>query len=611
LWLPVLSAMACGLWVAGGLAAHNHLPAGSWWRLALPAVLGYGIVWAAVWVVVALVVAPADRAVGRRFGFLPSAPWTLLAAAAVPLAADGPLSRLAAPVFGHDGTLTAIRCAAALALFLVALLVLRRVDAATGGLLAPGRMWAVVGLISVSGAIGYQVVELSVHRADVEQRAQFRTAVAGQHPGGSQVVFVAIDGASWGYVAAMLERGELPTLASLAARGAAGPLRTVKPTLSALIWPSITSGTTPQRHGVTDFFSCVVPGVAEPLMVPLEARFGVRPLLAIGVRAGVVHRLPATSINCHAPRLWDIVAATGGHAATIGWWATWPAQPDAGIVVSDVFVEAAHSRGDVLPAGTVTPDHLAGELVALVAPSVDVSNGEIRLFWPATDDQIDAMRRGVGPDDLTRHFLDGYLRDRAVESLAVELMSNSGDLDLVAVYLRGLDTVSHLALRFGTPDQPHESGSVYSGVVEEYYRYVDRAVARLAAASDPDSVIVLVSDHGFDEERPGSFGHDDAPDGLLVVAGGPVAPGSTTSGATIYDVFPTLLRLLGLAVPVEGPGRELSELFNGDLPAGGPERTVTTYGLRPPASSASDLPASWSADRTMELLEALGYLGDG
>jgi predicted AlkP superfamily phosphohydrolase/phosphomutase len=345
-------------------------------------------------------------------------------------------------------------------------------------------------------------------------------------------------------------------------------------------------------------------------MVPLEARFGVRPLLAIGVRAGVVRRLPATSINCHAPRLWDIVAATGGRAATIGWWATWPAQSDAGIVVSDVFVDAAHSRADVLPAGTVAPGQLAGVLAPLVARSNDVANDEIRLFWPATDEQIDAMRRGGGTDELTRHFLDGYARDRAVESLAVELMRSSGDLDLVAVYLRGLDTVSHLALRFGTPDRPHESGSVYSGVVEEYYRYVDRAVARLAAVSDPDSVIVLVSDHGFDEERPGSFGHDDAPDGLLVMAGVPIAPGSTTSGATIYDVSPTLLRLLGLAVPVEGPGRVLSELFSRDLPGDRPEREVTTYGLRPPASFASDLPASWSDEPTMELLEALGYLGD-
>jgi len=280
-------------------------------------------------------------------------------------------------------------------------------------------------------------------------------------------------------------------------------------------------------------------------------------------------------------------------------------------VVSDVFLDITPARADVLPAGAVVPDHLAGVLAPLVALSVDVSSEEIRRFWPATDDQIDAMRRGQGPDELTRHFLDGYARDRTAESLAVELMRSSGDLDLLAVYLRGLDTVSHLALRFGTPDQPHESGLVYSGVVEEYYRYVDRAVARLAAASDPDSVIVLVSDHGFDEERPGSFGHGDAPDGMLVMAGGPIAPGSTVGGATIYDVFPTVLRVLGLAVPVQAPGRVLSELFRGDLPTDGPQREVTTYGLRPPTSPVGDLPASWSADRSMERLKALGYLTDG
>jgi hypothetical protein len=60
-----------------------------------------------------------------------------------------------------------------------------------------GRIWAVVGLLSVFGAIAFEVVAQAVHRADVEQRAQFPHAVGGQRPGGPQTVLVGVDGASW------------------------------------------------------------------------------------------------------------------------------------------------------------------------------------------------------------------------------------------------------------------------------------------------------------------------------------------------------------------------------------------------------------------------------
>ncbi len=63
--------------------------------------------------------------------------------------------------------------------------------------------------------------------------------------------------------------------------------------------------------------------------------------------------------------------------------------------------------------------------------------------------------------------------------------------------------------------------------------------------------------------RPSDHGH--GPDGILLMCGRGVKPGSTLTDATQYDVVPTLLRLLGMPVPVDLPGRLLREAVHDGL----------------------------------------------
>jgi len=98
---------------------------------------------------------------------------------------------------------------------------------------------------------------------------------------------------------------------------------------------------------------------------------------------------------------------------------------------------------------------------------------------------------------------------------------------------------------------------------------------------------------------------------LPALAGGPIAPGSTLGSASIFDVIPTLLQPLDLAVPVDGRRRVQSELLGEDLPTYRARREVTTCGLRPSTSSVNGLAIPWSGDRQGEQLEAGGYPTDG
>ena len=52
----------------------------------------------------------------------------------------------------------------------------------------------------------------------------------------------------------MLERGELPNLAALMARGVHAELETVEPVISPVVWTSIATGRKPEATGITDFY---------------------------------------------------------------------------------------------------------------------------------------------------------------------------------------------------------------------------------------------------------------------------------------------------------------------------------------------------------------------
>lgn len=91
------------------------------------------------------------------------------------------------------------------------------------------------------------------------------------------------------------------------------------------------------------------------------------------------------------------------------------------------------------------------------------------------------------------------------------------------------------------------------------------------------------------------------PDGILFAAGPGVRPGHRIEGATVYDIVPTALHLMGLAVPEDMDGRVLEEILAG----GGPVTRGEAAGQRdeaPPVPEAEDM------SEVEERLRNLGYM---
>ena len=62
-----------------------------------------------------------------------------------------------------------------------------------------------------------------------------------------------LDGVPWPLIEPWIEDGELPAFAELVAEGASGPLRSTAPANTPVAWPSIATGTWPDRHGLYEF----------------------------------------------------------------------------------------------------------------------------------------------------------------------------------------------------------------------------------------------------------------------------------------------------------------------------------------------------------------------
>ncbi|WP_415381176.1 alkaline phosphatase family protein [Halosimplex sp. TS25] len=69
----------------------------------------------------------------------------------------------------------------------------------------------------------------------------------------SQAFVLGLDGVPWSLLQGWIAEGELPNLTRLIEEGAAGPLESTTPATTALAWPSIATGTRPDKHGIYGF----------------------------------------------------------------------------------------------------------------------------------------------------------------------------------------------------------------------------------------------------------------------------------------------------------------------------------------------------------------------
>ncbi|HSG38124.1 MAG TPA: hypothetical protein VLE27_00680, partial [Thermoanaerobaculia bacterium] len=147
--------------------------------------------------------------------------------------------------------------------------------------------------------------------------------------------------------------------------------------------------------------------------------------------------------------------------------------------------------------------------------------------------------------------------------------------------------------------------------IPRLHRDFDAFLARLRQQVGPDTVILVASDHGHSPTIVHSLytQHRHGPPGIVMMQGGPVKRGAVLQGADIYDLYPTLLYLLGLPVPQDIQGKILLAALDPAFVRAHPVRSVPSYaglGLSPGIPGAARDGAMNEAE--IEKLKALGYI---
>jgi Flp pilus assembly protein TadD len=410
---------------------------------------------------------------------------------------------------------------------------------------------------------------------------------------GRPVIFVGLDGADWELLDEYAASGVMPNLAALSAEGAGGVLETIQPPLSPLVWTTMMTGVGPLAHGILDF-----------------TRFN--------PQSG--QKEPITSDERREPAIWNMASAAGKRVGVVGLWATYPAEPVNGLLVSDrlfsfLFEEKEPPPGVVFPA---SQEAGAREVLRRVEEGVGLADMQAFLPWLGEAE----YRRHLTSEDPYGHPISALRRilveTRVYHELARSFFTSARP-DLAIVYFEGTDTIGHVFAPYAPPRQAGiavEDYERYHAVPDVYFRQVDgllgeyRRLARAAGA-----ILMIASDHGFAwrQGRPtrlSSFAISTAAkwhrkEGIYLLWGKGVvpAPGHPQRGK-VSQVCATLLALLGLpsAGYMAGP----------PLP-GAPAPLTAHFDYRASFQPSSVALASHPREdaQAIEKLRALGYVGAG
>ncbi|HEY3121849.1 MAG TPA: alkaline phosphatase family protein, partial [Vicinamibacteria bacterium] len=379
-----------------------------------------------------------------------------------------------------------------------------------------------------------------------------------------RVILVGVDGLGPDFLREALAGGRLPVFGRIVRHGGYGPLATIRPTEGPPVWTTIVTGRLPRDHGVKSFSAYRLRGSASVYeLLPRGAFVGALE------RAGLVTRVPLTSSSRRRHALWNALNAFGAGTGVVRFWGTYPVERVQGFMVSNYFHLLAHDETRVRD--TVHPPDLLAEVRARVVDPAELPPGLVSEFVDPKAPPDDArpwrtelLERALAPD-MT------YQRAGAVLRAAY-------DPPFFATYFYGLDVVGHAFLRYARPEQFGNVGAAdvrrYGRVVDRYAEQIAQWVGELLQGQRPGEVLIVVSGYGMESQplwrrllggllgaAPPSGTHGGAPDGCLLAMGDGVRPGSLVSGASILDVAPTVLYLMGLPVARDMEGRVLTEIL--------------------------------------------------
>jgi Tfp pilus assembly protein PilF/predicted AlkP superfamily pyrophosphatase or phosphodiesterase len=420
---------------------------------------------------------------------------------------------------------------------------------------------------------------------------------------GGRVVIIGSDAFDWEIYEQVSREHPMPHMEKLIAQGATGDLVSMEPLVSPMIWTTMATGVDPDIHGIIDF-----------LMKDAETGEDV----------------PITSSMRKVPAIWNMMTRFGMTSGFIGWLGTYPAEPVSGFLVSDRIVYHTfdprwqkgtdHEDASADVAGLTYPEALIHDLRPLILDYDDVTYETVSRFVRVSPDEITPEAKTFDRLDPIRNLRLILASNMTYERIAAYTYEMYHPR-LLSVYLDLVDNICHLFIKHMDPptsDVSAEEAVKYGDAIAAAYVHTDSLIGEWLELIDDETTLIMISDHGFKSgdirpKGPSAIGWGQAVKwhrltGAIALYGNRVKPGVRIGAASVRDVTPTVLRLLGLPSANDMGGRVLEEaLSDGWLSSSQAIGEIDTYGSR--TAFVDAVRREQEEEAILERLRALGYVG--
>jgi predicted AlkP superfamily phosphohydrolase/phosphomutase len=258
-----------------------------------------------------------------------------------------------------------------------------------------------------------------------------------------KVIILGLDGATWGLLLPMIEQGKMKNLKKAMDIGAWGVLESTQPPVSPVAWTSLVTGKNPGKHGILGF---------------TRERDG--------------RSIPVDSTMVDGPTLWDILSESGKTTVVAGVPVTYPPRPLRGCMVT----------------GMLTPR-------------------EAREYThpPQLKEEIGELVGSYDPDPFeksgrTREHLEEIACWAVKDERVFEYLVERCDWDFTINIVRAPDLVQHWFYDLLDAAHPKHEGretSDHAALIDDVYGICDRVIGNRLGLLDGQTLLLIVSDHGF------------------------------------------------------------------------------------------------------------------
>ena len=276
-------------------------------------------------------------------------------------------------------------------------------------------------------------------------------------------LLIGLDGATFAVLDPYIERGIMPRLGELVARGTRATLRSIMPPLTPPAWTSLMTGKHPGQHGVFDFFQKEDPDS--------------------------IHFTFASSQDVRGATIWTLASEQDRRIISLNFPLMFPAPPVEGCVVPGGMMPWRQLRLGCHPPG------LFDRLKALPA------------FKPREmlDMELEIKAIEGCADDEYAEWVELHIRREQRWFEVLRHLMREEPADLVGVLFDGVDKLQHLCWRFIDPAcRPAEPTAWEREMIERCERYfssLDAMIGELVELAGPDATVLFASDHGFGPSR--------------------------------------------------------------------------------------------------------------